>query len=149
MGYLYKGRWWTTPSVSSLIQQSRCLNECGAPCNSSQSIRNTSRFRPIAVRIETKVAGNEADATTQLSVWVVAHFKRLQVIIQRSGVCSEMTVLPLINVQGHQWYITLAVQGESKTVRPSFLLFPYETNFTQDTIWRGPDRSNEFNPRNL
>lgn len=39
------------------------------------------RYRPIVVSIETKVAGNENDATTQLSIWVVAHFKRLQQII--------------------------------------------------------------------
>lgn len=36
------------------------------------------RYRPIVVSIETKVAGDENDATTQLSIWVVAHFKRLQ-----------------------------------------------------------------------
>ena len=119
----------------------------------SQDINHTSfepvRFRPIAVSIKTKVAGNEADARFQLSVWVVAHFKRLQVIMQRSGVSPEMTVLPLINVQGHEWYTTLAVQGESKTVRPSFLLFPHQTNFTQDTIWQGSDRSNGLDPRDL
>lgn len=47
----------------------------------SQSIYHTSfepvRFRPIAVSIKTKVAGNESEATTQLSVWVAAHFKQL------------------------------------------------------------------------
>lgn len=87
---------------------------------SSQYINHTLfepvRFRPIAVSIETKVAGNDGYATTQLSVWAVAHFKRLRVIMQRSGVCPEMTLLPLIDVQGHQWYAMLAVQRESKTV---------------------------------
>lgn len=85
-----------------------------------QYINHTSyepvRFRPIAISIETKVTGNETEATAQLSVWVVAQFKRLQSIIQRSGVSSEMTVLPLIHIQGHDWFVTLAVQGDSKTV---------------------------------
>ncbi|KAI4130379.1 MAG: hypothetical protein LQ347_003410 [Umbilicaria vellea] len=79
-----------------------------------QYINHTSfepvRFRPIAVSIETKVAGNEADATTQLSVWVVAHFKCLQAIMQRSGACLEMMVLPLINPYplsvGHETHVT-------------------------------------------
>lgn len=47
-------------------------------------------YRPIVVSIETMVAGNKNDATTQLSVWVVAHFRRLKQIMQRSGVVSEM-----------------------------------------------------------
>jgi hypothetical protein len=85
-----------------------------------QYINHTSyepvRFRPIAISIETKVTGNETEATTQLSVWAVAQFKRLQSIIRRSGKSSEMTVLPLIHVQGHRWFVTLAVQGVSKTV---------------------------------
>lgn len=87
---------------------------------SHQYINHTSfdpvRFRPIAVSIETKVDGSEVEATIQLSVWVVAHFKRLQAIIQRSGVCPQMSVLPLIHILGHDWFATLAVQGDSKTV---------------------------------
>ena len=86
----------------------------------AQYINHTSfepvRFRPIAVSIETKAAGNEVDARTQLSIWVVAHFKRLKVIMQRSGVSREMTVLPLIDVQRHMWFVTLAVQEDNKTV---------------------------------
>lgn len=78
----------------------------------SQYINHTAfepvRFRPIS--IESKVAsGNEAEATTQLSVWVVAHFKQLQGIIKRPGVTAEMPVLPLINIQGEEW-ITLPAQ---------------------------------------
>lgn len=94
-----------------------------------QYINHTSfepvRFRPIAISIQTKVAATEAEATTQLSVWVVAHFKRLQLIIQRSGASPEMTVLPLIYIQGHEWYTTLAVQGDSKTASILFSLPPY------------------------
>lgn len=62
------------------------------------------RYRPIVVSIETEVAGNENDATTQLSIWVVAHFKRLQQIMQRSGVVLEMPELPLINIQEDEWF---------------------------------------------
>lgn len=87
----------------------------------SQYINHTSfeptRFRPIAISIETNVAGNEAEATTQLSVWMLAHFKRLRKIMQRSGVESEMIVLPLIHIQGHEWFTTLAAEGKNKTVR--------------------------------
>ena len=81
------------------------------------------RYRPIVVSIETKVAGNENDATTQLSIWVVAHFKRLQKIMQRSGVVSEMPVLPLINIQGNEWFTRLAIQKGNKTVLSNFLYF--------------------------
>ena len=59
------------------------------------------RFRPIAISIETKIGGSESEAATQLSVWVVAHFKRLQLIILRSGVTCEMMVLPLIYIKEH------------------------------------------------
>ena len=87
----------------------------------SQYINHTSfepvRFRPIAVSIETKVSGNEAEATTQLSVWMIAHFKRLQKILERSKVQSEMIVLPLIHIQEHEWFATLAAQGDHKMVR--------------------------------
>lgn len=98
----------------------------------SQYINQTSfepvRFRPIAVSIEVKVAGNEIEATTQLSVWVAAHFRRLQRIIHRSGVGSEMTVLPLINIQGHKWFTTLAVQKNIKTVLSNLFLLSYLAN---------------------
>lgn len=86
----------------------------------SQYINHTSfepvRFRPIAVSIETKIAGNEAEATTQLLVWMLAHFKRLRKIMQHSGVEPEMIVLPLVHIQSHEWFITLAVQRDDKTV---------------------------------
>ena len=59
------------------------------------------RFRPIAISIETKIGGSESEAATQLSVWVVAHFKRLQLFILRSGVTCEMMVLPLIYIKEH------------------------------------------------
>lgn len=99
----------------------------------SQYTKHTSfeplRFRPIAVSIVTEVAAsNEAEATTQLSVWVVAHFKRLQSIIQYSGIGSEMPVLPLISIKGGQWYATLAVQGDNKTVLSNVSLLSYLAN---------------------
>lgn len=86
----------------------RIMNILRLEPSDSQYINHTAfepvRFRPIAVSIESKVAsGNEAEATTQLSVWVVAHFKQLQGIIKRSGVTAEMPVLPLINIQGEEW----------------------------------------------
>lgn len=93
----------------------------------SQYINQTSfepvRYRPIVVSIETKVAGNENEATTQLSIWAVAHFKRLQKLMQRSGVVSEMPVLPLINVQGDEWFTRLAVQRGNETVLSNLLYF--------------------------
>lgn len=92
-----------------------------------QYINHTSfepvRYRPIVVSIETKVAGNENVAITQLSIWVVAHFKRLQKIMQLSGVVSEMPVLPLINVQGDEWFTRLAVQKGNETVLSNLLSF--------------------------
>ena len=99
----------------------------------SQYINHTAfepvRFRPIVVSIESKVAsGNEAEANTQLSVWVLAHFKRLQGIIKRSGVTSEMPVLPLINIQGEDWIVTLAVQRGNKTVLSNISLLSYLAN---------------------
>ena len=36
------------------------------------------RFRPVVVSIEAKVAGNEIEAMTQLSVRMMAYFERLQ-----------------------------------------------------------------------
>lgn len=99
----------------------RIMNIMGLDPPGSQYINHTAlepvRFRPIAVSIESKVeSGNEAEATTQLSVWVLAHFKRLQGIIKHSGVTSEMPVLPLINIQGEEWITRLAVQRDNKTV---------------------------------
>lgn len=99
----------------------------------SQYINHTAfeplRFQPIAVSIESKIAsGNEAEATTQLSVWVLAHFKRLQGIIKHSGVTSEMPVLPLINIQGEEWVVTLAVQRGDKTVLSNISLLSYLAN---------------------
>lgn len=99
----------------------------------SQYIHHTAfeplRFWPIAVSIESKIAsGNEAEATTQLSLWVLAHFKRLQGIIKHPGVTSEMPVLPLINIQGEEWVVTPAVQRGDKTVLSNISLLSYLAN---------------------
>lgn len=39
------------------------------------------QYQPIISSIKTKVGGNENEATMQISIWVVAHFKKLQKII--------------------------------------------------------------------
>lgn len=83
------------------------------------------RFRPIAVSIETKLTANENEAVTQLSVWVVAHFKRLNRILQLAGVGSGLTVLPLIYIQGDEWFATLAAQRYNKTVLSNISLISY------------------------
>ncbi|KAL1614350.1 hypothetical protein SLS56_012132 [Neofusicoccum ribis] len=62
------------------------------------------RFSPIAVSIETKRDLVEGDAAIlQLSVWVSAHFRRLQQLTD-----ARIPTMPLIIVQGHEWKLLLA-----------------------------------------
>ncbi|KAM6513526.1 hypothetical protein FALCPG4_015930 [Fusarium falciforme] len=79
--------------------------------NRSVSINHTSyepmRDRPIAVNIETKAPGSSnSEAEAQLSVWTLAHLKRLRSLACTSN--STLTIdvtIPVIYVCGGEWHL--------------------------------------------
>lgn len=77
--------------------------------NDSSSINHTSykpiRDRPIAVNIETKApASSNEEAKAQLSVWTIAHLKRLRSLACTSNSTLAVDVtIPVISVCGGKW----------------------------------------------
>lgn len=77
--------------------------------NDSSSINHTSykpiRDRPIAVNIETKApASSNEEAKAQLSVWTIAHLKRLRSLACTSNSTLAVDVtIPVISVCGGEW----------------------------------------------
>lgn len=79
---------------------------------SINQIEGSLHFKPIAISIETKRAAiQEATAHVQLSLWVIAHFTKLQQIkamcSRNTSVSSELPTLPLIVVQKHNWKLLI------------------------------------------
>ncbi|KAJ4307385.1 hypothetical protein N0V84_012775, partial [Fusarium piperis] len=83
--------------------------------NNHKSINHTDyqplRFRPIAISIETKTPdGSTEEAKTQLSVWTSAYIARLRALAATSNKAAGLGItLPIINIQGAQWELLLAV----------------------------------------
>ena len=74
----------------------------------SQTMVEYARFTPLSVSIETKRGAlGESEAHLQLALWVSAHYAKLR---QLTRVGTEMPLLPLLKVQGHDWKFMLAEQ---------------------------------------
>jgi len=74
-------------------------------CN--QTYYNPVRFTPIAVNIETKIAGEGYEsAQSQMAVWVFAQFAKL-----RRMFGQVPPFLPLLLVQGDEWSFLAASQS--------------------------------------
>ncbi|KIX09016.1 uncharacterized protein Z518_00094 [Rhinocladiella mackenziei CBS 650.93] len=72
----------------------------------NQTMYHPLRFAPTIVGVETKApGGSEQDADIQLGVWVSSYFKRIRML------CNNRPVpiaLPLLYVQGNQWFSLFA-----------------------------------------
>lgn len=70
--------------------------------------------RPISVNIETKRTGEGWDtALVQSAVWVAAQFTKLEQLIKEvDGDVKTIPFLPIIVIQGHDWYFLAASRGE-------------------------------------
>lgn len=76
--------------------------------------------RPISVNIETKRTGEGWDtAMVQSAIWVAAQFAKLeQLVTDLDGDVETIPFLPIIVIQGHDWYFLAASRGENgETVR--------------------------------
>ena len=75
--------------------------------------------RPLAISIETKLTGRDWDtAKIQMSIWVTAQLNKLeQLVAQDGGGLPRSLYLPLVVIQGHEWYFLAATRHESETVR--------------------------------
>lgn len=68
---------------------------------------------PLSLSIETKRTGEDWQAAlTQTSIWLSAHWKRLQELTRASGGTGSLAFLPAIIVQGHDWSFVAATQDE-------------------------------------
>ena len=88
------------------------------------------RTGPISVNIVTKLTGEGWDtAVVQLGTWVAAHFTKLEHLIHDfDGDADQMPFLPLIIVQGHDWYFLAASRGKyGQTVR---FFFPFSVSWS-------------------
>ncbi|KAL9603508.1 MAG: hypothetical protein Q9179_002178 [Wetmoreana sp. 5 TL-2023] len=67
---------------------------------------------PIAISLEVKRAGgNEHETLVQLETWVTAHYNNLKVLtgtVTREPSDVKMPILPLIQIQGHEWKLMIA-----------------------------------------
>jgi hypothetical protein len=75
--------------------------------------------RPLAISFETKLTGRDYDsAKTQLSIWVAAQLNKIEQLLPQGsqGLCG-LPFLPLIVIQGHDWYFLAATRNEKETVR--------------------------------
>ena len=79
------------------------------------------QIRPITVNIETKRTGEGWDAAMlQSGVWVAAQLIKLkQLATEVNGDFDSIPALPLLVVQGHDWYFLAASPGRAgQTVCP-------------------------------
>jgi hypothetical protein len=86
----------------------------GSPTSVNQTIHTPLQMRPIAVNIETKRTGEGWDAALlQVGVWVAAQFVKLEqlVTLQEKDV-NDIPWLPVVIVQGHDWWFLAASRGE-------------------------------------
>jgi hypothetical protein len=75
--------------------------------------------RPLAISIETKLTGRDWDsAKIQMSIWVTAQLNKLEQLVgQDGGGLPKLPFLPLIVIQGHEWYFLAATRDQRETVR--------------------------------
>lgn len=85
------------------------------------------KFRPISLNIEAKAPGSgKNDMMVQLSIWVAAQFKKLEVL---RGAKSVDIGLPLISIEGHDWKGHMAYQVEDGSIVSVDLLSSSPTNY--------------------
>lgn len=74
--------------------------------------------RPLAMSIETKLTGRDWDsAKIQMSIWVTAQLNKLELLVaQDGGGLPGLPFLPLIVIQGHEWYFLAATRSKRETV---------------------------------
>ncbi|KAI9755117.1 MAG: hypothetical protein M1815_005209 [Lichina confinis] len=70
--------------------------------------------RPIGINIETKRTGDGWDtAVVQLGIWVAAQFVKLEQLIHDFDADpNQIPFLPIVVVQGHEWYFLAASRGD-------------------------------------
>jgi hypothetical protein len=75
--------------------------------------------RPLAISFETKLTGRDWDsAKIQISIWATAQLNKLeQLVAQDGGGLPGLPFLPLVVIQGHEWYFLAANRVQRETVR--------------------------------
>lgn len=74
--------------------------------------------RPIAISIETKLTGRDWDtAKIQMSIWVASQLNKLEDLVAHvGGGLPGLPFLPVIVIQGHEWYFLAATRIHGETV---------------------------------
>ncbi|PVH91463.1 hypothetical protein DM02DRAFT_734165 [Periconia macrospinosa] len=74
--------------------------------------------RPVAISIETKLTGRDWDtAKIQMSIWVASQLNKLEELVTHEGRgLSGLPFLPVIVIQGHEWYFLAATRVQGETV---------------------------------
>ena len=62
---------------------------------------------PIVMMIETKADGNRLDNINELSVWILAYFRRLHLLVQ----AKSTVALPCILILGQSWTLFFAIDN--------------------------------------
>lgn len=80
------------------------------------------RLKPIAISIESKLPGkNWDDAQIQVSTWAAAQFNKYEQLMSDSGKqISQLPILPLLVVQGNEWYFLIAMKVKNSVVSYCF-----------------------------
>jgi hypothetical protein len=75
--------------------------------------------RPLAISFETKLTGRDWDsAKIQMSIWATAQLNKLErLVAQDGGGLPGLPFLPLVVIQGHEWYFMAATRHHMETVR--------------------------------
>jgi hypothetical protein len=82
----------------------------------NQTFEAALQTTPISVSIETKRTGSDwEEAMLQIGIWVTAQLTRLEQLLCDRGYSIEdarevMPFLPLLIVQGHEWYFLAATR---------------------------------------
>lgn len=90
--------------------------------------------RPLAISIETKLTGRDWDtAKIQMSIWVTAQLNKLeQLVASDGGGLPGLPYIPVIVIQGHEWYFLAANRERGGTV-----CLPPETTRNSDSQYVG------------
>lgn len=92
--------------------------------------------RPLAISFETKLTGRDWDsAKIQISIWVTAQLNKLeQLVAQDGGGLPGLPFLPLVVIQGHEWYFLAANRVQRETVRP-ILQNVEKASYAPQVLW--------------
>jgi hypothetical protein len=114
-------------SIQPLVSSDRDAVKGAAGSSAHFGINHTDYtpllYEPIGISIETKCTGEDwAEARHQISVWLAAQWRRLDGLLLRRAASMEatggpaaelpdMTFLPGIIIQGHDWNFIAATRG--------------------------------------